>query len=117
MEESTSKTISCYQLREEPGYPAMLDIQLTTGERYGLPYSYLIWVKYDPEKGVLLRFSSYLVLVKGRNLQQLYHGLLQQRVEWIAAEDPRYDDGPESGVFIHEIDVRVPDKKSASGDS
>lgn len=113
MAESKRK-FQCFKLREDPGYPAMLDVRLESGDRYGLPYTYLIWIRFDPSVGILIRFSSYLVLINGRNLRELYEALLQHRVEWVLAENERFDVGEESDPFISKIEVREPDPKVKS---
>lgn len=115
MKETEKKQHDCYKLRDEAGYPLTLDVRLKTDDRYGFPYSYLIWKHYNPSEGITLRFSSYTVFVKGRNLKELYEALLNHRVEYIQEQDNRYDTGPESDPFIYQIEVKEPDPPKPRG--
>ena len=106
--ETSEETSSCYKLRDYSRGLLMLDVRLVNGDRYALPYSYLIWAKLGGGEEIFIRFSSHTVLIKGRNLLAIYGGLLQHRVEFVQEEDPRHDIGPESEPFISTISVFEP---------
>lgn len=96
---------TCYKLREEPGHVLLLDVRLSSGDRYAFPYSYMIWSKYERAVGLYIRFSSHTVLIKGRTLLPIHHGLIQHRVEFIQEEHAGHDVGPEGEPFISSITV------------
>jgi len=98
----------CFRLREVDGITLMLDVELLNGDRRAFPYSYLMEVEYRKADGVLLKFASCAVLVKGRNLDAIYQGLVTQRVEYLREESPRHDLGPESDPFVSGIVVADP---------
>ena len=61
----------------------MLDVRRKTGDRIGLPYTYLTAVTFDPSEGLTLQFSTHTVRIKGRSLQKLYQPLLLHQVSYV----------------------------------
>ncbi|MEO0631470.1 MAG: hypothetical protein AAFY46_12220 [Planctomycetota bacterium] len=70
-------------------YSAMLDLVLSNGNHYALPYSTLLRVLYNPSDGIRLVFSTDDVHVEGRNLGDLHRGITQHRVRRITVERRR----------------------------
>lgn len=94
-----------FGLRAEAGNALMLDVRLCSGARLALPYSYLIFVNFEPSTGIEAVFSSHAVHVQGRNLRPVFEGLLAHRLEWVQEGDVRHDIGPESATYITHIAV------------
>ena len=94
-----------FGLRADAGNALMLDVRLRSGARLALPYSYLIFINFDPSTGIEAVFSSHAVTIQGRNLRPIYEGLLLHRVEWLQEGDPRHDPHPETATYITRIAV------------
>ena len=67
-------------------YSAMLDLVLSNGNHYALPYSTLLRVLYNPSDGIRLVFSTDDVHIEGRNLRDFHRGITQHRVRRVAVE-------------------------------
>lgn len=92
-----------YALRDVEGRTIMLDVRLRTGDRCAFPYAYLLEVRHDRSAGVVLRFSTATVEIRGRHLGELYEALVTQRVLWV--EEGGRDVLPESSPFVSAIVV------------
>lgn len=84
----------------------MLDVRQKTGDRTALPYSYLTAILLNASGEILLEYSGHSVIIRGRNLGDLYTALINHRVDYVQEEDLRYDTGAESDPFIKEIVVK-----------
>jgi len=86
------------------GRALMFELRTRDGKRSALPYSYLTRADFDPEKGIEIYVSNVVVLVKGRDLSDLYSYLLQNRLTWMR-EDASGTDIGEDGVFVESLEV------------
>lgn len=74
------------------------------GSRKALPYAHLTEHNYDPEKGeIALHFYTYLVTIKGSNLDELFEEIMHEVARVIIATDKRYEGASDSEVSITEI--------------
>lgn len=92
--------------RQENGRALMFELRTRDGRRSALPYSYLTRADYDPDKGIEIFVSNVVVLVRGRDLGDLYNYLLQNRLTWMR-EDSSGTDINEDGVFVESLEVRI----------
>ncbi len=78
------------------------------GSRKALPYAHLTEHDYDPEQGeIALHFYTYLVTIKGSNLDELFEEILHEVARVIIATDKRYESANEKEeVSISEILVQ-----------
>lgn len=83
----------------------MLDIRHKAGDRSAFPYSYLTGIFFNASGEIRMEYSGHKVVIRGRNLDNLYNALLNHRVDFVQEEDTRYDMGKESDTFIREIVV------------
>ena len=67
---------------------AMLDFWLSNGNQKAIAYTHLYDVDFDPSTGLVLTFSEHVVVVAGRNLDELYRGLKRHRVIYLWEADP-----------------------------
>ena len=62
---------------------------------------------FNPSRGILLFYSSYAVLIKGRNLQTLYANLQQQKVKELSVEIERHlTDAKNDKPVVTKIEIR-----------
>lgn len=54
-----------------------LNLVKKDGNCKAFPYTSLLWVDYNPSKGMLLHFATHTVTVKGRNLGPLYAAVVR----------------------------------------
>ena len=87
------------------GRALMIELRTRDGKRSALPYSYLTRADFDLEKGIEIYVSNVVVLVKGRDLADLYSYLLQQRLTWMR-EDASGTDIGEDGIFVESLEVK-----------
>lgn len=66
--------------RQENGRVFMFELRTHDSNRSDLPYSYLPRTDFEPEKGIEIYVSNLVILVKGRDLGDLYSYLLQNRL-------------------------------------
>lgn len=69
------------------------------------PYDKLVWMNYQPGKGIQLHFASHLVFIVGHNLTALYQHLRDQDAKSVGPEE-----GPQGpctagveSVFIKQV--------------
>ena len=87
--------------------PPMLDIHATAGDCIALPYSFLEMVQHNPSDALLLTFAACEVRIEGRNLFELYTGLVQHRIEYIQENDAKYEKTTgERKLFISRIEIK-----------
>tara|TARA_R110002096_G_scaffold381259_2_gene575112 strand:+ start:781 stop:1221 length:441 start_codon:yes stop_codon:yes gene_type:complete len=75
-----------YQLAAIGETPMAIDFRCLDGSRFGIAYSYLQKVEYNPDpvnEAVALQFSVGEVTIKGVNLEFIYENLLKKRLVWI----------------------------------
>ena len=87
------------------GRALMFELRTRDGRRSALPYSYLTRADFDPEKGIEIYVSSSVILLKGRELEDIYFYLLQNRLTWVK-EDASGTDIGEDGVFVEDIEIK-----------
>lgn len=87
------------------GRALMFELRTRDGKRSALPYSYMTRADFDPEKGIEIYVSNVVVLVKGRDLGDLYFYLLQNRLTWMR-EDASGTDIEEDGIFVASLEVK-----------
>lgn len=87
------------------GRALMFELRTRDGRRSALPYSYLTRADFDPSRGIEVYVSSVVVFVRGRNLEDVYSYLLQNRLTWMREDSAGTDTG-ESNIFIEEIEVK-----------
>jgi hypothetical protein len=87
------------------GRALMFELRTRDGRRSALPYSYLTRADFDPEKGIEIYVSDVLVLVRGRDLGDLYSYLLQNRLTWMR-EDASGTDIGEDGLFVESLEMK-----------
>ena len=69
------------------GDVVMLDVRLRTGQRIGLPYPWLGEVLYDPPRISLTFTTGAVVVLEGRNLDELFESLLRHQAVYIQEAD------------------------------
>lgn len=84
----------------------MVDLRLASGDRWSFPYSMLLWVQWSRLEGFVMRYSTHTVVVRGRNLEAIYDGLIEHRLEYLQAELPQHDLGDEKQAFVSAIEVK-----------
>lgn len=75
-----------YQLAPVGEIPKAIEFRHLNGSRFGMAYSYLQKVEYNPDpvdEAVVLHFSSGEVTVRGVNLKFIYESLLNKRLAWV----------------------------------
>ncbi len=70
--------------RKAWGGEPMIDLILRDGNRHSLPYARLDEMQFNPSKGIVLRFSDYVVTLQGQRLGEGYQQLLAHRVVFVA---------------------------------
>lgn len=60
-----------------------LDLRLRDGSCFGIPYIQMPSFFYDPSLGIHITTQNLSILIKGRNLLQLYRYLVLYRVTYI----------------------------------
>ncbi len=79
-----------------PGHAAMLDFELSNGNRVAFPYATLMRAEIDPSVGITLRFAADDVVISGIRLGELYKGIIQHRASSVRVqgeEKPFSDSG------------------------
>lgn len=65
---------------------------LLDGKHIFLNYSYLVAGEFFPEESkITLHFTTHVITLQGRNLENLYHDLMQHLPKIIIATDGRYN--------------------------
>mgnify|MGYP003642734398 CR=1 FL=1 len=75
-----------YQLAAMGETPLAVDFRCLDGSRFGMAYSYLQKVGYNPDpvnEAVAIQFSVGEVTIKGVNLEFIYENLLNRRLVWV----------------------------------
>lgn len=102
--EETISNNPFYGIERQPSERAiMLDVQLESGDRKGLPYTYMGFIDYDPSEGIVIEFMEKKIKILGRNLSKLYDYFLQHRVTFIKENIGDYDGTKEEDLFIESI--------------
>ncbi len=89
------------------GRALMFELRTRDGRRSAMPYSYVTRADFNPDNGIEVYVSNVLVLIKGRNLDDIYSYLLQNRLMWIR-EDSSGTDLGEEDVFVESLEVKTP---------
>ena len=67
----------------------MVELRLANGDRVGLPYPWLVEVRFDPSAGVTLAFTTgATVVIRGRHLGGLFTALLRHQAVYVREADP-----------------------------
>lgn len=75
-----------YQLAADGETPLGIDFRCFDGKRFGMGYSYLQKLEYNPDpvdEAIIAQFSSGEVTIKGVNLEFIYKALLNRRLVWV----------------------------------
>lgn len=79
-------------LADAGGSVRLIDFVLKSGDRFALPYAYLIEVKLTGGDTVELTFTEKIVTIRGRSLAALYQHLLANTARRIEESDTGFDD-------------------------
>ena len=86
--------------------PFMLDVRKVDKQRLALSYSHLTKAAFDPSGVIVLEFSSHIVRIEGRHLQQVYENLLLQNVIYLQEENAEIEQQiPVEETFISNIEI------------
>lgn len=80
--------------------PVCLELRLPEGVRKALPYSYIMEMAFDLDKGIEILTTQKRILITGRNLSRLFDYLVTYRVKYI---ESNFDADSEDGLFVKEI--------------
>jgi len=84
---------------------AAIGINFTTkDDKHGFPYTYLQRWRITLHGEIHLKYSEGLVIIKGNNLEPLYHDICRYRLFEIAVDD--YS----NGTIVDEINVKLNDE-------
>lgn len=75
-----------YQFATNGITPHSIDFRCLNGKRFGMGYSYLQKLEYNPDpvdEAIVLLFSSCEVTIKGVNLEFIYEAFLNRRLVWV----------------------------------
>lgn len=67
--------------------PRALEFRRTKDSWFSFPYHCLMGVEYFPHSRLVLSFSTHVVVVSGRNLEELYKSIRQQTAETVEEMD------------------------------
>ena len=84
------ETLESYQafgLTPTFGDVFMLEVRLKTGRRIGLPYPWLGEVLYDPPRITLTFTTGAVVVLEGRNLDELFEAILRHQAVYVQEAD------------------------------
>jgi len=104
---SIQQGFSCYKSAADDDQLSKFSIQLTSGRRYYIPYSYQPVFEYNPDEGLTLLTTQFKVSIVGRGLDVLLNPFSEDRIEWIKESNKRIDDNSEP-VYIKSIAVSGP---------
>ena len=99
----TSRIIEPYGIQQDDRNPAMVDFRGHNHVAVALPYLHLKSMAYHPTDGITMEFSEHKVMIRGRNLRELYDLLVDQRITYIQEDD--FDNEPETATFVDAIIV------------
>lgn len=83
----------------------MLELRTKEGLREAFPYSYMTRAVYDPTTGITIYVADVTVVVKGRNLENIYHYLLANRLNYLQ-EDYSGNDVENNDLFVEAIEIK-----------
>lgn len=83
--------------------PAMIDFRGSDGACYALAYSALYSVALTSPRCIVLEFKKHKVVVRGRNLVEVYRGLVTHKVGYLREDG--LDLAPESDTFIDSLTI------------
>lgn len=75
-------------ISSKSGAEYRLQLRFANGNRHSLGYAYLIDARFDPSTGIELVFTSFRVVIRGRNLLPLFDGISDHQVRWVQELDP-----------------------------
>ena len=90
--------------RQENGRALMFELRTRDGKRSALPYSYMTRADFDPDKGIEIYVSNVVVTIRGRNIEDIYSYLLQNRLTWIREDLSGIDTG-EVNLFVESLEI------------
>jgi len=82
---------------------SMLEFRLKTGNCQALGYPWLFKVDFEPSKGIVLNFTTWVVTLAGRNLRELYGMIQRHRVVWVQESDALRDTASDKATVITSI--------------
>ncbi len=102
----TSRIVEPYGITPDDSDPPMVDFRGHNHVAVALPYTHLKSIAYHPIDGITMEFQEHKVVIRGRNLRELYDLLVGQRVRYIQEDD--FDNEPETATFVDAIIVVRP---------
>ncbi len=97
---------SCpYFSTQKGGAPACLELRLANGVRKAMPYSFLVELCFDIEKGIEILTSGKRITITGRNLTKLFEYLISYRVKYVQADCGFEDSENENDLFVAAIQI------------
>ncbi len=84
--------------------PINLEARFSNGNACFFPYAYLGYCHFDKGGVIELNFSSRILRLEGRNLQQLFDALVKHAVSMVR-EVTGHEQTPETDLFIEKIEV------------
>ena len=81
-----------------------LDARFSNGNACSFPYAYLGYCYFDKGGVIELNFSSRVLRLEGRNLQQLFDALVKHAVGMVR-EVTGHEQTPETDLSIEKIEV------------
>jgi len=83
----------------------MLEFRLKTGVGFAIGYHWMQSLSLTPDHRIEIIFSTHEITIEGRNLKELYRGLIEHRVPFIQEGDALYDQSPQTEPFVSGITV------------
>lgn len=83
----------------------MFSVLAKTGDQTAYPYAYVQKIDFNRSGLIVIDLASESVKIHGRNLGELYYGLVDHHIREIVEGDPRHQPPPEGEAFIEKIEV------------
>jgi hypothetical protein len=91
-----------------PGPPARsyhIDFEIA-GNHTAFTYEHLIWVRFNLSVGIILHFASHKVTLTGKNLLELYEGILLHEVSHVCEKPAKRGLTAEDDLpVVNKIDI------------
>ncbi len=97
-------TVSSWEAAQGETPPINLEARFSNGNSCFFPYAYLGYCHFDKSGVIELNFSSRVLRLEGRNLQQLFDSLAKHAVAMVR-EVTGHKQIPETELSIEKIEV------------
>jgi hypothetical protein len=88
-----------------PGRSFHIDFE-KAGNHTAFTYEHLIWMSFNLSVGIILHFASHKVTLKGKNLLELYEGLLLHEVSHVCEQPAKRALAEEDDLpVVNKIDI------------